>query len=689
MLQKTCFLFLLFIQVNLFAQLIDAHDITIVRDSFGVPHIFGITDADAAYGLAWAHCEDNFHDIQINAIGGRGRRGELEGKDGVIFDFALHFLGIDTIVNNRYETDFSPSFKKVVDAYVQGVNDYAYLHQDQLLLKNLLPFTKYDMIKGYCITSSLMAGVGYSIKAIRSGHLNEYIEPNDKGSNSICIAPSRTEDHKAWLLVNSHQPLEGPYAWYEAHICSEEGWNVIGGLFPGGLSIFVGANQHLGWAHTNNYHTFGDIYILNVKKKSYLYDNVYKPLIFDHFKLKVKLGSIILSINKKLAYCDYGPVYKYKGVYYAIRFPAYTNIKAAEQWFNMNKSKNLDEFESCMKQDNLTMFNTLYADIEGNIYYHSAGMMPLRDPNLKWNNPIEGTSSKYKWTSLVSYENKVTYKNPSCGFLYNANNTPLHASGIDCNWKGTYYPGLQIFEYNRGERLAKLFNQLEGSKITWNDFTRIKFDKNFDSTGSYSNRFENLYQLNPLKYPRIADAIQVLKNWNLDNDVHNTSAALALVTHYYVMQKTKVPFGFLMIRKNKITEEEARWSLTKARNFLLHTHHLLTPELGDVLRHTRGNVNIPASGAREVLRAADAKLLDKKNGLFRVVGGDGYIQMDKFSKENGVEIQSIIAYGSSSRPDSKHYTDQMNLFQNQQFKTMTFDKNEIFKHAEKIYHPKE
>jgi|688.fasta_scaffold06680_11 acyl-homoserine-lactone acylase len=679
--------FFLFSFTIIFSQSNFSSDVTIVRDSFGVPHIYGKTDASTAYGLAWAHCEDNFYDIQLNGIGGRGRRGEVEGKDGVIFDFALKFLGIDTLVENRYESDFSPEFKKIIEAYVQGVNDYAYKHPEEMMLKNLLPFTKYDIIKGYCITTTLLSGVGFSLKAIRSGDVSSYMKPNEKGSNSICISPSRTEDNKAWLLINSHQPLEGPYAWYEAHLSSEEGWEVIGGLFPGGIGIFVGCNPYLGWAHTNNFHNFGDIYKLQVKGKKYLYDGKYVSLQYDKIPLKIKLGNIKLSVKKKVAYCEYGPVYKYKGVNYALRFPSYTNIKGAEQWYKMNKAKNFDEFEACMKLDDLSMFNTLYADIDGNIYYHSAGMMPYRNPSLNWKNPINGISSQYKWTSLLPYTKKVTYKNPTCGYLYNANNTPIHASGKECNWNGEYYPGLQLFEYNRGERLAELFANLDGKKISWDDFIRIKFDKSYDSSGSYKDRFGALYNLNQNKYPKIADAIGLLKRWDFNNDINNREASLALVVHHFLIKKTEEPFGFLMIRDKKITEEEAVYAISKARKFLLKTHHTLNPKLGDIQRHIRGNVSIPASGSREVLRAADAKLYDEEKGIFRITNGDGYMQLVKFSKTYGVEIQSITAFGSSSRPTSKHYTDQMQLFQNQKLKTMTFDKIKIYKSAERIYHP--
>lgn len=681
-----CAIYIAYIQTS-YSQQINPSNITIVRDSFGVPHIYAATDAEAAYGLAWAHCEDNFHDIQLNGIGGRGRRGEVEGKEGVIFDFARKFLGIDTLVNNRYENDFSASFKKVLEAYTQGVNDYAYSHKDEMMLDDILPFTAHDIVNGYCITTTLLSGVGYAIQAIRSGEIELYIEPNQRGSNAMCISPSRTEDGKAWLLVNSHQPLEGPYAWYEAHIQSEEGWNVIGGLFPGGVSVFVGCNEHLGWAHTNNYHTFGDIYLLKTKGNSYLYDGTYVKFGSQRIPLKVKLGYLKLAVKKKVTYSEFGPVYKYKGKHYALRFPAYTNIKAAEQWFMMNKATNIKEFEACMKQDNLAMFNTLYADVEGNIYCHSAGMMPYRDTTLDWKNPIPGTSSKYKWNQLLPYEKKVTYLNPECGYLYNANNTPLNATGAHCTWNGCYFPGLQLFEFNRGERFKRLFEQLDGKKITWDDFRRIKFDKSFDSTGSYMNHFGVLYTLDEKKYPDIAPALYHLKNWNLESSTTNRSAALANTVHHFLCEKTGEPFGFLLVRNKQISESDAVWAIRKASHLLLKSHHLLNPPMGDVFRHIRGTVSLPASGTDEVLRAAGSYLYDKDKGIFRVNTGDGYMQMVKFSKEKGPEIFSITAYGSSSRPLSPNYTDQMKLYTNEQFKVMTFDKKYIFTHAIKIYKP--
>lgn len=331
---------------------INPENITIARDTFGVPHIFAPTDAEAAYGLAWAHAEDDFEHIQHNLLAAQGRLGEVLGKEGVLFDFALKFLGIDTLVEQRYETDLTETFRKVIDGYVQGINAYAMAHPQEVLIKNALPFSGQDVIKGYVLSLSLMSGVGMTLKAIKENRFEEFFAPNDQGSNAMAIAPSRTEDGKTWLLINSQQPIEGRFAWYEAHIYSEEGWNIIGGLFPGGVTIFVGANEHLGWAHTINYHNFGDVYKMQTKpsnQKYYKYEGAWKKFGSRKIALKVKLAGLKIGVKKKVLDSEYGFVFKTIHGWYAIRFPVYNDIRMAEQWYRMNKAQNFEEFEFALK----------------------------------------------------------------------------------------------------------------------------------------------------------------------------------------------------------------------------------------------------------------------------------------------------------------------------------------------------
>lgn len=675
--------------LSLSAQ-INPNEVTIARDSFGVPHIFAPTDAATAYGLAWAHAEDDFANIQFNILAGKGMLGQVLGKEGALFDFALQWLKIDRLVEEKYDKEISDDFKKVLEGYTQGLNAYATAHPDEVMLRKSLPFTPKDLIKGAVLQTSLMSGVGMALKAIKERRIREYYEINDVGSNALAIAPTHTVDTCTWLVVNSHQPIEGRFAWYEAHLSSEEGWDIIGGLFPGGVTIFVGANKYLGWAHTTNYHHFGDIYAIEIhpdNKHLYRYDGAWRPFEKRTIKLKVKIAGIKIPVRKRVLDTEYGPTFGNRDGLYAIRFPAYQDIRAAEQWYRMNKARNLREFEAALKMQAIPLFNVIYADNQGNIMMHSGGKVPLRDPALDWSQPVAGTSSRYLWKQIVPYELMPTILNPECGYVYNCNQTPLFCTGPSCEWSGNFI-GLHRFMYNRGERFKHLLETHSG-KFSFEDIHRIKFDKSYhpDTNASYMKRFRQLFTLDEKKYPDIADAIQKIKRWNLSGDIDNLDASLALVTHDYLIKKYHAPFAFLMLSKQPIPELHMVEALRYAKKFLIKTHGSMNVALGQIQRHIRGPVNLPASGLREVPRAADAHLFDKKKGIYRIIGGDGYIQIARFPQNQLPEIYSVHAYGSSSRPNSPHYTDQMLLFQQEQFKKMTFDKNTILTQATRVYHP--
>lgn len=224
-------------------------------------------------------------------------------------------------------------------------------------------------------------------------------------------------------------------------------------------------------------------------------------------------------------------------------------------------------------------------------------------------------------------------------------------------------------------------------KFTEADLHRIKFNTAYAPTGSYMKAFKALYELDENKYPEIADAIRKFKHWNLSGELDNEDAALAMITHEFLREKADAPFAFLMIRKKRVSEEDAVWAITKAKKLLLKTHGSLDVPLSEVQRLIRGDKSLPTDGLREVPRAADTKLYKKRKGIYKVTKGDGYIQVARFPKKGLPEVKSINAYGASNHPDSPHYDDQMELFTNHQFKKMSFDKEKILKSAERIYSP--
>ena len=677
--------------INLFVasgQPVDPGNIQIARDTFGVPHIFAPTDAEAAYGLAWAHSEDDFRNIQLAMLAAKGMLGRVEGVEGALFDFGLQFLSIDSLVDARYEKDLTPGFRKVLEGFAQGLNDYAAQHPDEVIRKKALPFLPQDIIKGYVLSTSLMAGLGMALKAARENRIEEFYSVNDVGSNAVAVSPGHMKDGKGYLIGNSHQPIEGRFAWYEAHVSSDEGWDMIGGLFPGGVSIFVGTNRNIGWSHTTNYHQFGDIYELEINpgnKNQYRYDGEWRDFYVKKAKLVVKLIGLPIPIKKKVRTSAFGPVFKTKHGCYAFRFPGYMDIRAAEQWFNMNKAASYEDFEEALKMQAMPLFNTVYADNKGNILLYSGGKVPLRDPSLDWTPPITENTSDYRWTEILPHEKMPQVLNPDCGYVYNSNNTPLHATGDTCNWDD-HFPGLQRFDYNRGDQFDRLMKEIEGD-FHEAELNEIKFNKAYAPTGSYMKAFKVLYELDESKYPGIADAIGKFKQWNLSGESDNKNAALAMVTHDFLRQKANGPFALLMIKKEPVSEEDAVWAITKAKKLLLKTHGTLDVPLGEVQRLIRGDKSLPADGLREVPRATDTKLHNKRKGIYKVTAGDGYIQITRFPLNGVPEVRSINVYGASSHSDSPHFDDQMEMFINYQFKKMTFDKNTILKHAKRIYQP--
>ncbi|MCS7086428.1 MAG: penicillin acylase family protein, partial [Bacteroidia bacterium] len=414
-------------------------------------------------------------------------------------------------------------------------------------------------------------------------------------------------------------------------------------------------------------------------------DGAWRRFVERVAPLKLKIfGKFWIPVRKKIHACEYGPIYKRKGRHYALRFPAYTDIRAAEQWYRMNKARNFTEFKAALRMEAFPMFNVVYADKDDNLMLVSEGKYPLREPGVDWTNPIEGTSSRFKWTRLIPWEQKPRVENPECGYIYNANQTPLHATCENENWNRPFC-GLQRFEYNRGNRFKEMFDELEGKPIGREDFLRMKFDPSYSKNGRYARNYAALYRLDPNKYPGLAYAINKFKRWNFRGDVDNRDAALALVTHYFLEKITRTSVALQMILNDTITEAEAVAALKKAQRFLLKHHRTLDVPLGAVQRHRRGNVDLPLDGLLEVPRAIHVGAQKPRKGRFRAHGGDCFIMYVTWDKDRKQILETVNCYGTSARAQSPHYTDQMTMFVRHQTKPATFDKNEIFRRAERVY----
>ena len=684
-----CFFFLVFIFPSLKAQ-IDPENITIARDQWGVPHIFAPTDAEVAYGLAWATAEDDFNTIQQQLLPIKQLAGLVNGKSGAILDVAVHILDAKSIVESRYELDLSLEFRQILDAYAAGANAYANQHPKQVLHKKLFPISGKDIIEAYVLGMSLMSGVDRSLSKILSGEIEAGSAFSTIGSNAIAISKTRTAEGKTYLAINSHQPLEGLNSWYEVHVCSEEGWNMLGSNFAGGVSVFQGTNEYLGWAHTVNYADFADIYELKrhpEKEGFYYFDGKWEALTRYHTKARVKLlGFLKIGVKQKFYQSKYGVTFKTDKGYFSLRFPANRNIQAAEQWYRMNKARNFSEFKKALEMQGIISTNIVYADREDNIYYISNGRLPIRDPHYNWAGVLPGDTSATLWADhYFPIDSLPQVLNPASGYVFNCNNTPFFATGTEDNPVPKNIPFTT--GYQSPDQLTNRAVQLDSflradDQLNYVEFKAIKYDQAYHKPLYSAPKLEPIFTLNPKAHPQIAPGISLLKEWDRVASENSPAASIFMLSLKYVRKNLKDPNS---LRKgDELNESMLAAAIQHAQDHLIKHFGQIEVPLGQLQRHIRGEIDLPFGGGPDVLAAADSQPL--KDGRFKVTSGESYIELVRFSPE-GVEIESVNAYGASAHSDSPHYTDQMELFTRQQLKPMTLDKALILKDAVRVYHP--
>ncbi len=656
--------------------------IDIVRDSFGVPHIFAKTDAEVSYGLAWAEAEDDFKSMQEMILPVKGLMGKVQGKKGAAGDYAFALFRCIEITEEKWNT-LSPEFIKLITGYVQALNDYAKKHPEEVLNKKIFPVTLKEYIASSVFALTIFNGADGALLRIYNNKEWEAPELNKKGSNSAAVLSSKTTSGESFLLINAHQPNTGSQAFYEAHICSEEGLNVLGGLLAGGPCILHGVNENLGWAHTVNFCDRLDEYQLEMNPDNslqYKFDGQWVDLEVKTIKLKIK--GIPIHIKRKLYWSKYGATMKNKQGFFSIRLGANMRIGVLQQWYEMNRAKNFTEFYTALSKQQLSMFNIMYADKHDTIFYINNALMPVRDATLKnnWKRTLPGNTSKTLWTQFRTIKELPQYINPKSGFLFNTNHSSFLATAASDNLKATDFAkadGWEQYHLNRSVRFLELFPQHE--KITYEKFKQIKFDKQLPAQIQYTYKMDSMLLLKETDYPEFASLITTFKNWDKRGDADNKGAAIFLLTYLHLSKtlQGRAP--------GQITRAEAVETFSYVKNYMQGNFGRTDITLGDLQKLVRGDKEWPLGGFPDLL--SPQWTVPYKNGKLKSIGGDGLIMFVRFPKDGLPQIESVNMYGASAKPGNKHFDDQMEMYLKQQTKKMTLDKAEVYKHAESIYHP--
>jgi penicillin amidase/acyl-homoserine-lactone acylase len=646
------------------ALLAQAKRVRILRDTFGVPHVFGETDADAAFGLAYAHAEDDFPTIQGVTAASTGRLSLLQlSQTAVLADWLAGFVGVSEAVDEQWPK-LDERTRALLDSYANGLNLYAALHPDETDAR-LLPFSGRDLAAGFAYKMPLLLGLPELLQRLReeapkAGTVIERARPNS-GSNAHALAPFRSSDGVTTRLnINSHQPWEGPVAWYEAEIVSKEGWKMYGGLFPGAPLILLGFNDFLGWAHTVNTPALVDAYELQVRNHQQLLDGVLKPLRKRKVTLHIDIGFMTVPVPMTFEESAQGPVFEAKDHLYGIRWVGRDRgVLTSEQWYRMNRASSVAEWKAAMELQRIPMFNAVFASRDGHIGYVYNALLPLReDPRLEPGTILDGTRSAAIWTRYLPYDELPRVDDPPSGFVFNTNATPFAATTGAGNPDGSKYPPAFAIERTRNNRALRSLQLFGGDdRLTREEFVRRKFDRAYAPESPLA---QALAQLPQPKDDAQRQAEEILRGWNRVAD--EGGPALPIL------------FARELRHPQKALEDAVQ---------LLNGLGRLDLPLGEVQRLRRGKLDLPLGGGPDVLNAASDRVVDG-----RLVGksGDSLVVMVDFAPQ-AVFAESVNVYGASNRPESPHYADQAPLFVRRELKPVWREEDEIRRHLEREYSP--
>lgn len=669
-----------------------AYDVRIRRDGWGVPHILGRHDADAAFGLAYAHAEDDFPTLQQVTLAVRGQLAATEGRAAAVTDYLVHLLRVWETVNARYEKDIPPNVRAVAEAYADGINAYAALHPGEVL-PGLLPVTGRDIAAGFVFKTPFFYSLDKALLAINSPGFGAHIgrgggtawrstaTDEEIGSNGVAVAPTRSADGVTRLLVNSHQPYDGPVAWYEAVVQSGDGWHVAGGFFPGTPFMLHGHTENLGWANTVDEPRLFDIYKLTLNpanENQYRLDGAWKDFEVSDAALRVRLfGPLRITVHRKVFWSAHGPVLKTDHGAFAIRYAGMNEVRQMAEYYALDHARTADEFRAALGMQALPSINYIYADRTGTIGYVYNGLFPVRHDGTDPWQVQPGDRSDLIWHDYVPFARIPQLWAPPCGFVFNSNNTPFHASDAACDLKPEAFPawmGIQGNMTNRAWRALETFGSQP--KIDAAQFRADKFDLLYSRHSAMAGVLKEIAALPAAAGTDLAASKTLLAGWNMSTDVKSRAAALAVLTARPVVEAREAGHAHPDIAE----------ALGQAAATLRDHFGRIDPEWGDVNRIRRGALDMPIDGGPDIFRAVYG--VPQKDGTLTAEGGDTYIMFVSWDAAGAVHSESIHQFGSAtSRPASPHYADQTPLFVAMKTKPVLFTEAELAGHVVADYAP--
>lgn len=704
-----------------------AQKVTIFRDHFGIPHIYGQTDADAVFGLLYAQCEDDFPRVELNYIEKLGRMSEITGEKDLYEDLLIRMI-IDSADAIRDYQKAPAWLKKLCQAYADGINFFLYKNPQvkPALLTRFqpwFPFLWTDGSIGAINTADLGA------KDLRSlyGHetpLSSIPTAREEiltGSNGFAIAPSLTSTGNPILYINPHVTF---YFRPEVHMVSEEGLNAYGAVTWGQFFIYQGFNEYCGWMHTSSYVDAADTYAEKMTRQgnkwTYAYDGKQRPVTVKPIQLSYRTTTGMATKKFTTLYTHHGPVMaKRNGQYLSLRADNRIANGLLQCWLR-TKATGLESFEKTLDLKGNISNNTVYADAQGNIAYWHGNRIPKRNPAIDWTKPVDGSLSQTEWQGYHSIGETVHSINPSNGWLQNCNSTPFTVAGKQSPVKEKYPAYMAPDGENfRGINAVRVLQETKG--YTLEKLIEAGYDTRLAAfevlIPALIKAFEKDISPTDTLFAYLAGPVQVLKAWDFRSGENSIATTLAVewgqrllpvifstplvaddeedqvtrFTRFAETASSRVLLDPLLLTILDLKKRFGKWQLPWGQ---INRFQRISPDINNVFDDNKPSIPVGfASSTWGQLPSYTSRSYPGTQKRYGV-NGNSFICAVEFIRDAKpgkpkIRALSLLAGGESGHPDSPHFFDQAEMYAKGQFKEVLFYKEEVEKNVERKYHPGE
>ena len=695
-----------------------AERVTIMRDDYGVPHIYGPTDADAVFGMLYAQCEDDFNRVEMNFINAMGRLAEVEGEGEIFRDLRMN-LYIDPEEIKALYAESPEYLKELMQGWADGINYYLHTHPEvqPKLLSRVEPWMALTFSEG-SIGGDIEPGI--STRALEAFYTTQSKnlalaeakipawEEEPRGSNGISIAPQLTENGHALFLINPHTSF---FFRSELHVVSDEGLNAYGATTWGQLFVYQGFNDKLGWMHTSTYADVLDEYAETIVEREgqlyYLHGKEEKPLRTKQITVPYRDSTGTMAQRTFTAYyTHHGPVVRAEGDKWITMALMHRPVDALRQSFDRTKAQNYAEFMDVMRIRTNSSNNTVYADAEGNIAYFHGNYLMKRDDSFDWSEPVDGSNPATDYQGMHTLEEMLIIKNPENGWLQNCNSTPFTAAG-EFSPEPSNYPHYMAPdpENYRGIHAVQVLQGQQG--WTLDKLRDAAYDPYMPGFAHMLPGLITAYDesATPEYRNAMSEVVEQLRTWDYtwsQESVETSVAtfwALEMMRQFYAMDERPAASVYDYIAEGS-THDMRLTALQVAVAVLDMDFGTWQTPWGDINRYQRitGDIqqdfnddqpSLPvafASGRWGSLASFGAR---KYPGTKRMYGtsGNSFVAFVEFGEQ--VKAMSISTGGGSGDPASPHFDDQALMYTQGQFKPVHYYRQAVEAAAQKTYHPGE